>query len=64
MLTVQLPLLAEARQHLDKARELDPLSPWNDINLLAWWFAQRRPEKALEEGPQARLRNPTLWIIP
>ena len=54
----------EARRHLEQARELDPLSPWNDINLLAWWLFQGRPEKALVEGERARPRNPTLWIIP
>src|SRR5271165_4737203 len=31
-----LSRLDEARRHLDRARELDPLSPWNDINLAAW----------------------------
>jgi TolB-like protein/DNA-binding winged helix-turn-helix (wHTH) protein/Flp pilus assembly protein TadD len=54
----------EARRHVDRARELDPLSPWNDINLLGWWIHQGRPEKTLEEGQRARLRNPTLWTIP
>ncbi|MGD0015623.1 MAG: tetratricopeptide repeat protein, partial [Bryobacteraceae bacterium] len=61
-----MPLLRldEARQHIDRARELDPLSPWNDINLVAWWLYQGRPGRALEEGERARRRNPTLWIIP
>ena len=54
----------EARPHLDRARELDPLTPWNDINLVAWWLYQGRLEKALEEGKRARGLNPTLWIIP
>jgi TolB-like protein/DNA-binding winged helix-turn-helix (wHTH) protein/tetratricopeptide (TPR) repeat protein len=60
------PLLRfdEARLHLDRARELDPLSPWNDVNLVGWWLFQGRPEEALEEGERARQRNPTLWIIP
>ena len=59
------PLLRfdEARQHFDRARELDPLSPWNDANLLGWWIHQGRPERTLEEGERASLRNPTLWII-
>jgi serine/threonine protein kinase/TolB-like protein/Flp pilus assembly protein TadD len=56
--------LDEARLHIDRGRELDPLSPWNDINLVAWWLWQGRPERALEEGERARRRNPTLWIIP
>ncbi len=59
-----LPRFDEARSHLDRARELDPLSPWNEINLGAWWMCQGRPEKALEEGERARRRNPTLWVIP
>ena len=53
----------EARRHLDRARELDPLSPWNDINLVQWWLWQGRPEKALEEGELARRRNPTILPI-
>ena len=61
---VPLPRFDEARRHLDRARELDPLSPWNDINLVAWWLYQGRPERTLEEGERARRRNPTLWIIP
>ncbi len=54
----------EARRHLDRARELDPLSPWNDAALHAWWTYQGWPEKTLENGERARRRNPTLWIIP
>ncbi|MBZ5658761.1 MAG: winged helix-turn-helix domain-containing protein [Acidobacteriia bacterium] len=59
------PLLRfdEAHQHFDRARELDPLSPWNDANLLGWWIHQGRPERTLEEGERAGQRNPTLWII-
>jgi TolB-like protein/DNA-binding winged helix-turn-helix (wHTH) protein/tetratricopeptide (TPR) repeat protein len=59
-----LPRFDEARSHLDRARELDPLSPWNEINLTAWWMCQGRPEKALEEGERARRRYATLWVIP
>jgi tetratricopeptide (TPR) repeat protein len=61
-----LPLIrsAESRQHLERARELDPLMPWNDINQVAWWLYQGRPEKALEVGEPARRRNPALWVIP
>lgn len=54
----------EARLHLDQARTLDPLSPWNDVNLAAWWLCQGQSEKAIEEGERASHRNPTLWIIP
>jgi serine/threonine-protein kinase len=60
---VFLHRLDEARRHYDRARELDPLSPWNDVNLVGWWLYQGRPEGALEEGERARRRNPTLWII-
>lgn len=53
----------EGRQHLERAREVDPLSPWNDLMLLAWWLYQGRPEQALEEGERALQRNPTLWVL-
>lgn len=53
----------EARRHYDRARELDPLSPWNYINWVAWWLFQGRPERAFEEGERARQRNPTLWVV-
>jgi serine/threonine-protein kinase len=59
-----LPRFDEAHRHLDQARKLDPLSPWNDINLIAWWLFQGRFERALQEGERARQRNATLWIIP
>jgi serine/threonine-protein kinase len=54
----------EARRHLDRARELDPLSPWNDVNLVSWWTYEGRLDKALEEGERARRRHPSLWMIP
>ena len=54
----------EARVHLDRARELDPLSPFNDINLVAWWQNRGDSQKALEEAEGARRRNRTLWVIP
>jgi len=54
----------EARRHFDRTRELDPLSPWNDINSIYWWENQGQFEKALEEGERASERNPTLWAIP
>jgi eukaryotic-like serine/threonine-protein kinase len=53
----------EARQHIDRARELDPLMAWNDVNLIGWWLSQGRPETAFKEGDQARRRNPKNWVI-
>ncbi len=63
MLASPLLRFDEARRHYDRARELDPLSPWNDINLGWWWLYQGRPERALEEGERARRRDPTIWVI-
>jgi serine/threonine-protein kinase len=53
----------EARRHFDRARELDPFSPWNDHNAVAWWLYQGRFEKTLEEAERVMQRNPTLWIV-
>jgi len=53
----------EARRHLDHARELDPLSPWNDINSVAFWLYQGQAERAYDEAKLASQRNPVLWII-
>ena len=64
ILAVPLNHFAEARWHLDQARTLDPLSPWNDVGLVAWWLYQRRPEKALKEAETSRRRSPKLWILP
>ena len=63
LLSTPLLRFEQARQHFDSARELDPLSPWNDANLLGWWIHQGKPEKTLDEGERARQLNPTLWII-
>jgi serine/threonine-protein kinase len=63
ILTLPLKRFQDAKNHLDRARELDPLSPWNDINLVAWWNYQGRHQKALEEGERASQANPTLWVI-
>jgi TolB-like protein/DNA-binding winged helix-turn-helix (wHTH) protein len=52
----------EAAWHLNRARELDPLSPWNDIDLVAWWLYQGQPAKAIANAEQASQRNPTLWV--
>ncbi len=64
MLSWPLTRFDEARRHLDRGRELDPLSPWNDLLLGWWWVNQGRLEKALEEDERARQRNPTLFLIP
>jgi serine/threonine protein kinase/Flp pilus assembly protein TadD len=58
-----LPHFEEARRHFDRARELDPLSPWNEINMIAWWQNQGRLEKALEECERARMHDPNLWTV-
>jgi TolB-like protein/DNA-binding winged helix-turn-helix (wHTH) protein/Tfp pilus assembly protein PilF len=63
VLTIPLARPDEARRHLDWARELDPLSPWNDFNLLYWSLYQGRPEKELEEGHRLSLQqNPTFLL--
>ncbi|MFZ0960614.1 MAG: winged helix-turn-helix domain-containing protein [Terriglobia bacterium] len=54
----------EGRRHLDRACELDPLSPWNDLTLLSWWLFQGQLEKAREVGEQAYQRHPSLWVAP
>ena len=64
ILTIPLARFDEARQHFDRAHELDPLSPWNDMNLVVWYLNQGQFEKALAEGLRAQQRNPTLWLIP
>jgi len=63
ILVINLGRPDEARRHLDRARELDPLSPWSDINLVWSWIHQGRFERALEEGERARRRNPTILPI-
>jgi TolB-like protein len=54
----------DGRRHIDRARELDPLSPWNDLNRIHWLYFQGKPEKIIEEAPAALQRNPTVWLIP
>ncbi len=54
----------EARVHFDRARDLDPLSPWNDISIIAWLQAQGNLEKALEEGNRIRLRDSSNYVVP
>ena len=58
-----LPRFDEALEHLDRARKLDPESPWNDINMLVWWLNQGRFEKTLEDGERARQRDSTAFGI-
>jgi TolB-like protein len=53
----------DARRHMDRARELDPLSPYNDVNLLAWLESQGRLEMELEEGERALKRDPTNYGV-
>ena len=48
----------EAREHLKIARELDPFSPWNDINGCWILYAERRFDRAIEECGQVLARNP------
>jgi len=57
-------LLEEARRHLDRARELDPLSPWSEINSLAWWMGEGEPGKVIEEGRRILKFESTLSVIP
>ncbi len=64
LLTMLLHRFDEASRHFERARELDPFSPWNEPNLVMWWYCQGRPEQAIEEAKQIRQRDPTLWIIP
>lgn len=54
----------EARPQLEDFRKVDPLSPWNDIILIAWWEYHGQFENGMVEGEQARARFPTLWFIP
>jgi tetratricopeptide (TPR) repeat protein len=54
----------DARPHLDRARELDPLSPWNDLNEFAWLLTQGKAEGVIQKAPAALQRNPTVWYIP
>ncbi|MFN7992741.1 MAG: tetratricopeptide repeat protein [Bryobacteraceae bacterium] len=63
-LLIGLQRFDEARRHLDRARELDPISPWYDESMVGWWLFQGRPERALQLSEQIRDRNPKLWIIP
>jgi TolB-like protein/Tfp pilus assembly protein PilF/tRNA A-37 threonylcarbamoyl transferase component Bud32 len=56
-------LFDEARPHLDRARALDPLSPWNDMGELNWLLTQGNDEGVIEKAPAALQRNPTVWYI-
>jgi Tfp pilus assembly protein PilF len=46
LLCIMLKREDEARRHFDRARELDPFSPWNDLNLVMWWLFQNRPDRS------------------
>lgn len=63
ILSVPLQRYAEAQRHCDRARELDPLSPWNDTCLLLLWAYQGRWDKELEVGEWALKRDPTMFWI-
>ena len=59
-----IPRFDEARKHFEQSRKLDPVSPWNDISMVAWWLFQGKFKEALDEARQARQRDPTQWILP
>jgi len=64
LLLTPLSRFNEARQHFDRARELDPLSPWNDIDMMAWWRVQGDYNNTIEEAAHSRRNYPALWVIP
>jgi tetratricopeptide (TPR) repeat protein len=53
----------EAREHLKIARELDPFSPWNDINDCGLLFYERRFDRAIEECGRSLARSPGTFIL-
>ena len=57
--------LDEARGHLKIARELDPFSPWNDINGCAIFLFTAHPhlDRAIKECGQALARSPGNFIV-
>jgi TolB-like protein/DNA-binding winged helix-turn-helix (wHTH) protein/Flp pilus assembly protein TadD len=63
ILAVPLQRYGEARRQCDRARELDPLSPWNDTCLLLLWAYQGQWDKELEVGEWALKRDPTMFWI-
>ncbi len=58
-----LDRFGEAREHLKTARELDPFSPWNDINGCAILNFERRFDRAIEECGQALARSPGNFLV-
>ena len=63
ILSVPLQRYDEAHRQCDRARELDPLSPWNDPCLLLLWAYQGQYQKELEVSESALKRDPTLFWI-
>jgi TolB-like protein/Flp pilus assembly protein TadD len=54
---------AEAREHLQMARGLDPFSPWNDINGCGILHYERRFDRAIEECGRALARSPGNFVL-
>ena len=53
----------DARQHLRAARELDPFSPWNDVNDCGALVYERRFQRASEECGRSLERSPGNFIL-
>jgi len=53
----------EARAHLKIAREIDPFSPWNDINESAILVYERRFDQAIAEAGRALVRSPGSFVV-
>jgi eukaryotic-like serine/threonine-protein kinase len=63
LLTNDTTRFDEARQHLRTARELDPFSPWNDVNDCGAFAYERRFDRALEECGRSLERSPGNFIL-
>ena len=58
LLIAPLLRIDEAHRQFDIAREVDPLSPWNDANLTLCLFYEGQFEKTLREGERLLRRDP------
>jgi TolB-like protein/DNA-binding winged helix-turn-helix (wHTH) protein len=58
LLIVPLLRVDEAHRQFDIARELDPLSPWNDANLTLCLFYEGQYQKTLQEGERLLRHDP------